>query len=64
MPGSVVGVKVAAGDKVTKGAPLVVLSAMKMEVVVQAPRDATVLEVLVVQDAKLQADDLLLRLSE
>uniref|UniRef100_A0A7S0R532 Uncharacterized protein n=1 Tax=Chlamydomonas leiostraca TaxID=1034604 RepID=A0A7S0R532_9CHLO len=42
MPGRVVKVAVAEGDKVAKGAPLVVLEAMKMEHSVVAPRAGVV----------------------
>jgi pyruvate carboxylase len=60
MPGTVMEVRVKPGDKVTKGQPLVVLSAMKMETVVQAPANAVITKVLVTKDMKLEGDDLLL----
>ena len=42
MPGKIVAVLVAAGDVVRRGAPLVVLEAMKMEHTIAAPADGTV----------------------
>jgi biotin carboxyl carrier protein len=42
MPGKVVRVFVAKGDAVTKGTPLLVLEAMKMEHEIRAPRDGKV----------------------
>lgn len=60
MPGSVMEVRVKVGDKVEKGAPLVVLSAMKMEMVVQAPVAGIVKSVDVAVGMKLEGDDLLL----
>ena len=42
MPGLVLKIAVAPGDVVTKGAPLVVLEAMKMEHQIIAPYDGTV----------------------
>ncbi len=45
MPGNVVRVLVEAGSAVAKGAPLVVLEAMKMEHTVTSPADGTVSEV-------------------
>jgi len=45
MPGKVIAVHVKAGDAVTRGAPLLVMEAMKMEHAVNAPSDGTVSEV-------------------
>jgi len=42
MPGLVIEVKVKPGDKVTKGQPLLVLEAMKMENIIKAQWEATV----------------------
>ena len=44
MPGRIVAVQVAEGDRVAKGAALLTLEAMKMEHVLTAPFDATVAE--------------------
>jgi 3-methylcrotonyl-CoA carboxylase alpha subunit len=46
MPGQVIAVRVAAGDKVARGAELVVVEAMKMEHTVRAPADGVVTAVL------------------
>ncbi|CAM3173165.1 biotin carboxylase N-terminal domain-containing protein [Nocardioides dubius] len=45
MPGTVVAVRVAAGETVTEGQPLVVMEAMKMQHVIAAPYDGTVTEI-------------------
>ena len=45
MPGKVLQVLVAVGAKVVKGAPLVVLEAMKMEHTIAAPHDGQVAEI-------------------
>ncbi|MDQ6800841.1 MAG: acetyl-CoA carboxylase biotin carboxyl carrier protein subunit [Acidobacteriota bacterium] len=42
MPGVVLKVLASQGQKVTKGTPLIILEAMKMEHVIAAPRDGTV----------------------
>ncbi|XP_017836752.2 pyruvate carboxylase, mitochondrial-like [Drosophila busckii] len=60
MPGDVIEVKVKEGDKVDKGQPLVVLSAMKMEMVVQAPHAGVVKKVEVTKGMKLEGEDLLM----
>ncbi len=46
MPGKVVSFSVKAGDKVTRGQPLAVMDAMKMEHTIAAPVDGTVAELL------------------
>lgn len=60
MPGTVVDIKVKEGDKVEKGQPLLVLSAMKMEMVVNAPASGLVTKVSVDKGMKLEGDDLLM----
>jgi 3-methylcrotonyl-CoA carboxylase alpha subunit len=45
MPGKVLQVLVAAGAKVARGAPLVILEAMKMEHTIAAPHDGRVVEI-------------------
>ncbi len=62
MPGSVVDVKVAEGQTVGKGEPLVVLSAMKMETVVASPVAGTVKRITVAKGDTLAAGDLLIEL--
>ncbi|HLF69855.1 MAG TPA: biotin/lipoyl-containing protein, partial [Actinomycetota bacterium] len=46
MPGQILSVRVAAGDRVTKGQALVVMEAMKMEHTIRAPIDGVVAAVL------------------
>ncbi|TSL04301.1 Pyruvate carboxylase, mitochondrial [Bagarius yarrelli] len=64
MPGKVVEVKVKEGQKVEKGQPLCVLSAMKMETVVNSPLSGTVAKVYVKVDSTLEGDDLILEITE
>ncbi len=45
MPGKVIAVMVKPGDKVAKGAPLLILEAMKMEHTIAAPADGVVQEI-------------------
>ena len=60
MPGEVLEVKVKVGERVHKGQPVVIMSAMKMEMVVQAPLDGVVKNIAAEKGMKLQGDDLLM----
>ena len=51
MPGNILKVNVAVGDKVKEGQVLVVLEAMKMENEIMAPKDGTVTQLLVTKGA-------------
>lgn len=55
-------IRVKEGDHVEKGQPLVVLSAMKMEMVVQAPRAGKVKKLEITNGMKLEGEDLILLL--
>lgn len=48
------------GDTIEKGHPVVILSAMKMETVVQSPVAGKVKEVKIEMGQKIEAEDLLL----
>ena len=59
MPGSVVRIEAAAGQRVGAGQPVLVLEAMKMEHQIVAPADGLVAEVLVGPGDQVQAGDVL-----
>jgi 3-methylcrotonyl-CoA carboxylase alpha subunit len=61
MPGQVLLVHAAAGDRVTAGDPLVVLESMKMELVLTAPVDGEVAELTVAVGDKVAVDQPLAR---
>jgi 3-methylcrotonyl-CoA carboxylase alpha subunit len=61
MPGQVLLVHAAAGDRVTAGDPLVVLESMKMELVLTAPVDGHVAELTVAVGDKVAVDQPLAR---
>lgn len=45
MPGKILSILVTEGDEVSKGTPLIIMEAMKMEHTIEAPRDGTVEEI-------------------
>ena len=63
MPGKVVSFAVKAGDKVTRGQPLAVMEAMKMEHTIAAPADGTVEELMFAPGEQVTEGDELLRMS-
>lgn len=64
MPGDVIDVRVKEGDQVEKGHSLIVISAMKMEVIVQAPVSGKITNLHVSRGMKVEGDDLLLIIDE
>jgi 3-methylcrotonyl-CoA carboxylase alpha subunit len=64
MPGKVIAVEVAAGDKVIKGQKLLTLEAMKMEHSLTAPFDGVVAELSAAAGAQVQVEALLVRIEK
>ena len=62
MPGHVLDVRVQVGQKVEKGAVLLVLEAMKMEHTLTAPFDGTVAQLTVAPGDQVQVEALLVRI--
>jgi len=62
MPGDVLEIKVKAGEEVKKGQPLVIISAMKMEMEVAATCDGVVQEISINKGDQVEADDLLVNI--
>ncbi|KAG2469466.1 pyruvate carboxylase a isoform X1 [Polypterus senegalus] len=62
MPGKVIAIKVKEGASIEKGQPLCVLSAMKMETVVNSPMSGTIKKIYVKTDMSLEGDDLILEI--
>ena len=60
MPGKIVNVKVAAGDKVAQNDPLLIMEAMKMEATIYAEHDGEISQVLVKTRDCVEARDLLI----
>lgn len=64
MPGTVIEVKIEEGKKVEKGDAMFILSAMKMEMVVQAPISGVVKKIFVSKDSRIVGNDLLVEIEE
>lgn len=63
MPGTILDIKVGVGDSVSKGQPLLILEAMKMENDVMAPFDGTVKEIYTTAGASVNSGDQLMLLA-
>ena len=63
MPGTILDVKVSAGQAVKAGDVLCVLEAMKMENEIPAPKDGTVAQVVAAKGASVNAGDALVILA-
>lgn len=64
LSGLVTEIKCQIGDEVEKGQPLVVLSAMKMEMIVQSPVSGKIKSINVKKDMKIEGDDLIMEIDE
>ncbi|OQX56319.1 MAG: hypothetical protein B5M53_02045 [Candidatus Cloacimonas sp. 4484_209] len=62
MPGLVAKLKVKENDKVSKGDPILILEAMKMQNEIKSPRDGIVKEIFVEEGAKVGLEDKLVAL--
>jgi glutaconyl-CoA decarboxylase len=60
MPGKVLSIKVEVGDKVKAGQSVLILEAMKMENILNAPADGTVKEIMVAPGANANQGDVLI----
>lgn len=64
MPGTILSLKVAVGDEVAAGQPLVVMESMKMELTLEAPRAGKVSEIAVAAGQLVDLGATLLKVTE
>ncbi len=62
MPGLVVDVLVKVGDQVKEGDPILILEAMKMENIINAPADAEIAEIFISKEDKVEKSEKLVQL--
>ena len=60
MPGSIIDIKVEAGQKVKEGETLLILEAMKMENAITAPKDTIIKELFVKEGESVDKNKLLI----
>lgn len=63
MPGAVIEIHAAPGQRVARGDPLLTIESMKLQTVLSAPREGTVAEIAVAQDETFSKDQILARLT-
>lgn len=62
IPGKVISIEVARGDRVAEDDAIIMVESMKMEIPVQAPIDGTVVEILVADGEALSEGQVVARL--
>ncbi|NLE24881.1 MAG: biotin/lipoyl-binding protein [Clostridiaceae bacterium] len=63
MPGTILDIKVKAGDSVNKGTLVIILEAMKMENEILAPQDGTIASVNVTKGQQVNSGDVMLTIN-
>lgn len=61
MPGLIIEIRVSEGEFVNKGAPLVILKAMKMENILKSPHDGIIKKIMVEENQKIEKDAIILQ---
>jgi biotin carboxyl carrier protein len=61
MPGLMLSINVSVGQEVSKGEPLLILEAMKMENVIKSPTDGTIQQILVKQGQSVEKNQVLIQ---